>query len=90
MNSEQKVPTDAFNRRYLFEMWPGVGKGWGVHEYVDIMCSFLRLPVDTLNDDFLRVLVSEQKSFMQFPSNVVHAFVVSEDPLGNSLSDLPD
>jgi len=71
-------------------MWSSVGKGLGVDEHVDVVRSFLRLPVDTLNDNLLRALISEQKAFMQFPSNVVHTFVVPEDPLGDGLSDLPN
>lgn len=45
-------------------MWSSVGKGLGVDEHVDVVRSFLRLPVDTLNDNLLRALISKQKSFM--------------------------
>lgn len=79
-----------FNRRYLFEMRSCVGKRRGVDEHIDVVRSFLGLPIYALNDDLLRALISEQKPFMQFPSNVIYAFVVPEDPLGDGLSDLPD
>jgi hypothetical protein len=43
----------VLNHAYLLKMWPGVREGRGVDENVDIVCPFLRLPMDALSNGLL-------------------------------------
>lgn len=87
---KQEFVPEGVSWMYLFEMWAGVRKARGVGEHIDVVRPFLRLPVDTFDDNLLRAFISKQEPFMQFSSNVIHTFVVPEDPLGDCLSDFSD
>lgn len=61
---EQTTTTEGARQAYLFEVWSGFCESRGVGEHVDVVCSFLRLPVDTFDDNLLRALISKQKPFV--------------------------
>jgi len=55
---------EGANEVYLFEKLSRLCESWGIDEHVDVVCSFLRFPVDAFNDDLFRALISKQKPFM--------------------------
>lgn len=62
--SKRKVTAESANDMHLFEKLAGLCKSWGIDEHIDVVGSFLGFPVDTLDDDLLRALISKQKPFM--------------------------
>ncbi len=69
-------------------MWPCFCQVAGLHVHVHIVFRFFRVPVDALDDDLLRALVSKEEPLVKLACNVIHALVVSQYPLGNRLTDL--
>ena len=67
-----------------------LGEGSCLTEYVDIRSGFFGFLVDRLDDNFLRILVSEKQLLVQLPSNIVHALIIAQYPLRDRLAHLAD